>query len=334
MNKSFEAMVLRKSADTNPTPTRPVSIETLTIEDLSEGDVIVRVEYSSLNYKDALAVTGAAPIARKNPLVPGIDLAGVVEQSQSSRFGIGDSVLLTGWGVGEKYDGGFAKYARVRSEWLIPLPDGLSSRLAMAAGTAGLTAMLSVMTLEEQGVQPSSGEVLVTGATGGVGSMAVMLLAAAGYSVTACTGKSDAMLQLQQLGAHSVIDRSFFSGDLKPLDKSRWAGAIDVVGSAALAHVLSQMQYGGVVAACGLAQGMDLPASVAPFILRGVKLIGIDSVVCSMELRNRAWQRLAADLDFEKLLSITRVISLNQVQSAAEQLLAGKSVGRVLVKCQ
>lgn len=333
MNKPFEAMVLRKTADTNSATANHVTIETLMIEDLSEGDVVIRVEYSSLNYKDALAVTGTAPIARKNPLVPGIDLAGVVEQSENPRFGIGESVLLTGWGVGEKCDGGFSQYARVRSEWLLSLPDGLSSRLAMAAGTAGLTAMLSVMALEEQGVRPSSGDVLVTGATGGVGSIAVMLLAAAGYSVTACTGKPDAMLKLQQLGAQSVIDRSFFSGDLKPLDKSRWAGAIDVVGSATLAHVLSQMQYGGIVTACGLAQGMDLPASVAPFILRGVKLIGIDSVACSMQLRSKAWQRLTAELDFEKLLSITQVVTLDQVQKAATQLLAGQSVGRILVKC-
>lgn len=309
-----------------------IALKTHSLTDLAAGDVVVRVACSSLNYKDALAVTGTAPIARKFPLVPGIDFAGTVIESVSDRFQAGDEVILTGWGVGEKHDGGFAQIARVPGDWLIPRPKSLSAETAMAIGTAGLTSMLCVVALQEQGVTPDAGDILVTGATGGVGSLSIMLLAKAGYSVTACTGKATAIPMLNRLGAAKVIDRAEFSGELKPLAKTRWAGAIDVVGSTTLAHVISQMNYGGVVAACGLAQGMDLPTSVAPFILRGVNLLGIDSVMCPTDRRQHAWQRLADDIDAQKLESITTRIRLQDVVAESQKMLAGQTTGRAIVR--
>jgi acrylyl-CoA reductase (NADPH) len=306
-------------------------LATLSLDDLMPGDVVVKVKHSSLNYKDALAITGRSPVIRRSPLVPGIDFSGTVVESAATAFAVGDDVVLTGWGVGESHDGGFAEYARVNSEWLIPVPDGLTVSTAMAVGTAGFTAMLCVLALEENGVQPGSGDVLVTGASGGVGSIAVMLLSRAGYSVTACTGRAEEAPLLRELGAVDVIDRSDFADSPRPLARSRWAAAIDVAGSVTLANVLSQMNYGGVVAACGLAHGMDLPTTVAPFILRGVRLIGVDSVMCPSELRNRAWQRLASGLCADVLDRVTSRIPLKDVIQTAAEMLDGKTKGRIVV---
>ncbi|HUE46238.1 MAG TPA: MDR family oxidoreductase, partial [Aestuariivirgaceae bacterium] len=278
-----------------------VELAELSEADLMEGDVTVDVEYSTVNYKDALALTGKAPIIRTFPLIPGIDFAGTVRDSGNPGFKPGDNVILNGWGVGESHHGGFAERARVRGDWLVRVPDGLDTARAMAIGTAGYTAMLCVMALEDQGVAPGDGEILVTGAAGGVGSVAIALLSKLGYTVAASTGRTSEADFLKDLGAASVIDRGEFSGQVKMLAKSRWAGAVDAVGSTTLANVLSRMNYAGTVAACGLAQGMDLPTSVAPFILRAVKLIGIDSVMCPMARRSEAWRRLARDLDLAKL---------------------------------
>ena len=308
-----------------------VAIVDLTEDDLMEGDVTVAVTHSTVNYKDGLAITGKAPVVRKFPLIPGIDFAGTVTASSHDGIAVGDKVVLNGWGVGESHNGGLAGRARVKGDWLVPLPEGLDLAHAMAIGTAGYTAMLCVMALEEQGVEPSSGEVLVTGAAGGVGSVAVALLAKLGYTVVASTGRTSEEDYLKQLGASAVIDRAEFATPVKPLARSRWAGAIDVAGSTTLANVLSQMNYGGTVAACGLAQGMDLPTSVAPFILRGAKLIGIDSVMCPKPRRIAAWHRLARDLDMAKLDRMTTHIRLDDVQQAAADILAGKIRGRVVV---
>jgi acrylyl-CoA reductase (NADPH) len=296
-----------------------------------EGDVTVAVAHSTVNYKDGLAITGKAPVVRKFPLIPGIDFAGTVTASTHAGIKPGDKVVLNGWGVGESHNGGLAGRARVKGDWLVPLPEGLDLAHAMAIGTAGYTAMLCVMALEEQGVEPASGEVLVTGAAGGVGSVAVALLAKLGYTVVASTGRTSEEDYLKQLGASTVIDRAEFATPVKPLSRSRWAGAVDVAGSTTLANVLSQMNYGGTVAACGLAQGMDLPTSVAPFILRGAKLIGIDSVMCPKPRRIAAWQRLARDLDMSKLDAMTTHIGLDDVQQAAADILAGKIRGRLVV---
>lgn len=309
-----------------------VEIGELSDADLMEGDVTVDVEYSTVNYKDGLALTAKAPVIRKFPLIPGIDFAGRVRSSDTPDFRPGDRVVLNGWGVGEGHHGGFAGRARVKGEWLIRLPEGLDARSAMAIGTAGYTAMLSVMALEDEGVKPSDGDVLVTGAAGGVGSVAIAVLSKLGYAVTASTGRLSEEAFLKGLGAGAVIDRSEFNTPVKPLARTRWAAAVDAVGSTTLANVLSQMKYGGVVAACGLAQGMDLPASVAPFILRAVKLIGIDSVMCPKPRREEAWRRLARDLDRAKLDAITSEVTLDDVPRIARDIIAGKVRGRVVVK--
>ena len=298
---------------------------------LPEGDVTVNVSHSTINYKDALAITGKGPVVRKFPMVPGIDLVGTVEQSDSDKFNVGDSVLLNGFGVGETHCGGLAQKARLKSEWLIPLPKAFSPRQAMAIGTAGYTAMLCVIALEKNGVTPDKGDILVTGANGGVGSFSIAILAKLGYKVVASTGRVDQAEYLTKLGASEIIDRNTLSEPGRPLGKERWAGAIDSAGSHTLANVCAGIKYGGVVAACGLAQGMDLPASVAPFILRGVTLAGIDSVMRPLEDRLEAWQRLADILDPEVFEDISTDISLSEVVETAEGLLAGKVRGRVVV---
>lgn len=298
---------------------------------LPEGDVTVRVDYSTLNYKDALAITGKGPVVRTFPMVPGIDLAGTVESSASPDFKPGDAVLLNGWGVGEQHWGGLAQKARLDGRWLIPLPRGFSARQAMAVGTAGYTAMLSVLALERHDVTPEQGEVLVTGANGGVGSVAIALLARLGYRVVASTGRPEQADYLKRLGAGEIIDRATLSEPGRPLARERWAGVIDSVGSHTLANACAATRYGGTVATCGLAQGMDFPATVAPFILRGVTLAGIDSVMRPRAERIAAWERLARDLDLALLDEITREIGLDEAIPMAGELLAGKVRGRVVV---
>jgi len=300
--------------------------------ELMEGDVTVRVEWSTLNYKDGLAVTGRAPVVRRFPMIAGIDLAGTVEQSSHPQWKAGDKVICTGWGMGETQLGAYAEKARVKGDWLVRVPDGMSTREAMAIGTAGFTAMLAVLALEKHGLTPKDGPVVVTGAAGGVGSVASAVLSKLGYHVIASTGRMSEAGYLRDLGAAEVIDRSELSGPAKPLAKERWAGGIDSVGSTTLANVLSMTKYAGAVAACGLAAGMDLPSSVAPFILRGVCLLGIDSVMCPIELRKAAWSRLASDLDRGKLAEITHEIGLDQVIDAGVKILAGQVRGRIVVK--
>jgi acrylyl-CoA reductase (NADPH) len=304
----------------------------ITLDELMDGDVTVKVEYSTLNYKDGLALTGKAPVVRRFPLVPGIDFAGRVVSSDHPGFKKGDLVVLNGFGVGEVHSGGYAGMARVKGDWLVALPQAFTPRQAMAVGTAGYTAMLCVMALEQHGITPESGDLLVTGAAGGVGSVAVSLLSRLGYQVTASSGRPSQRDYLIGLGAHQVIDRSEFSGKVKPLAKERWAGAIDVAGGYTLANVLSQINYGGAVAACGLAESMELPASVAPFILRGVTLCGIDSVMASIEKRQQAWQRLARDLDLEQLERMVDEIPFEALPAAAQDILEGKVRGRIVVK--
>jgi len=300
--------------------------------ELMEGDVTVRVEWSTLNYKDGLAVTGKAPVVRRFPMIAGIDFAGTVEQSSHPQWKAGDKVISTGWGLGETHLGAYAEMARVKGDWLVRLPEGMSARDAMAIGTAGFTAMLAVIALEKHGLTPASGGVVVTGAAGGVGSVATAVLARLGYHVIASTGRMAEAGYLKDLGAAEVIDRNELSGPPKPLAKERWAGGVDSVGSTTLANLLSMTRYGGAIAACGLAAGMDLPASVAPFILRGVCLLGIDSVMCPLEARKVAWNRLARDFDRGKLSEITHEIGMDQVISMAPQILAGQVRGRVVVK--
>jgi len=300
--------------------------------ELMEGDVTVRVEWSTLNYKDGLAVTGRAPVVRRFPMIAGIDLAGTVEQSSHPQWKAGDKVICTGWGMGETQLGAYAEKARVKGDWLVRVPDGMSTREAMAIGTAGFTAMLAVLALEKHGLTRKDGPVVVTGAAGGVGSVASAVLSKLGYHVIASTGRMSEAGYLRDLGAAEVIDRSELSGPAKPLAKERWAGGIDSVGSTTLANVLSMTKYAGAVAACGLAAGMDLPSSVAPFILRGVCLLGIDSVMCPIELRKAAWSRLASDLDRGKLAEITHEIGLDQVIDAGVKILAGQVRGRIVVK--
>ncbi len=298
---------------------------------LMAGDVTVRISHSSLNYKDGLAVTGKGPIIRQFPLIPGVDFAGTVTHSNSPRFKTGDEVLLQGWGVGETHHGGFAQMARLKSEWLIDLPKGWNTEEAMAVGVAGFTSMRCVMALEHEGITPAHGEVLVTGAAGGVGSVAVLLLAKLGYNVVASTRRMEETDFLKSLGATSVINTAELQTPVKPLAKARWAAAIDSVGSTTLANIISQIMPEGTVAACGLAQGMDLPTSVAPFILRGVRLIGINSVTTPIALREAAWARLSKDLDRTKLADLTTKIKLNDVPQYAEAIVAGKVRGRVVV---
>ena len=300
--------------------------------ELMEGDVTVRVEWSTLNYKDGLAVTGKAPVVRRFPMIAGIDFAGTVEQSSHPQWKAGDEVICNGWGMGETHLGAYAEKARVKGDWLVRLPEAMSAREAMAVGTAGYTAMLSVLALEKQGVRPASGPIVVSGAAGGVGSVAIAVLSKLGYHVIASSGRMSEADYLKGLGAAEVIDRAELSGPAKPLAKERWAGGIDSVGSTTLASMLSMTKYGGVVAACGLAGGMDLPSSVAPFILRGVCLLGIESVMCPIELRRVAWSRLASDLDRTKLAEITHEIGLGEVIGAGAQILAGQVRGRIVVK--
>jgi len=300
--------------------------------ELMDGDVTVRVEWSTLNYKDGLAVTGKAPVVRRFPMIAGIDFAGTVEQSSHPAWKAGDEVVCNGWGMGETHLGAYAEKARVKGDWLVRLPDGMSARDAMAVGTAGYTAMLSVLALEKHGLKPADGPVVVTGAAGGVGSVAIAVLSKLGYQVIASTGRASEADYLRGLGATEIIDRNELSGPAKPLAKERWAGGVDSVGSTTLANLLSMTKYRGAIAACGLAAGIDLPSSVAPFILRGVCLLGIDSVMCPIELRKQAWSRLASDLDRAKLAEITHEIGLDEVVAAGPRILGGQVRGRIVVK--
>jgi len=299
---------------------------------LMDGDVTVRVEYSTLNYKDGLAITGKAPVVRRFPMIAGIDFAGTVESSTHAGWKPGDKVILNGWGCGETHLGAYAEKARVKGDWLVPLPKTMSARDAMAVGTAGYTAMLAAMALERHGVTPARGPIAVTGAAGGVGSVAVAILAKRGFAVHAVTGRPQEADYLKGLGASEIIDRKELAGPAKPLAKERWAGAIDAVGSTTLANLLSMTRYDGAVAACGLAGGMDLPGSVAPFILRGVCLYGIDSVMCPLERRREAWTRLETDLDRQKLATMTREIGLSDLIRVAPEILSGQVRGRIVVK--
>lgn len=299
---------------------------------LPAGDVTVDVEFSTLNYKDSLALTGTSPVVRAFPMVPGVDLAGTVAESADDRYPIGSAVVLNGWGVGESHWGGYAERARVDGDWLVPLPSAFTTRQSMAIGTAGYTAMLAVMALEDRDITPDSGPILVTGASGGVGSVSVTLLSGLGFEVVASTGKADEAAYLEGLGASEIIDRAELSEPGRPLGKERWAGAIDSVGSHTLANVCASTIRGGTVAACGLAQGMDFPGTVAPFIFRGVTLAGIDSVYCARERRVEAWNRLAADLDADQLGSMTTEVGLEDVIDRAAVQLAGGLRGRTVVK--
>lgn len=299
---------------------------------LMEGDVTVRVEWSTVNYKDGLAITGKAPVVRRFPMIAGIDFAGTVESSTHPQWKPGDRVILNGWGCGETHLGGYAEKARVKGDWLVRLPPRNSARGAMAIGTAGFTAMLAVMALERHGVTPRHGPVIVTGAVGGLGSVAVALLAKLGFAVIASTGRPTEVDYLRSLGAREIMERKELVSPAKPLGQERWAGGIDTVGSTTLANVLSMTRYGGAVAACGLAGGMDLPATVAPFILRGVSLIGVDSVMCPLERRREAWRRLASDLDAGKLAPMTSEIDLSGVMEVGRRIVEGGVRGRVVVK--
>ncbi len=327
MSETFRALRLHKT-DAAP----EAKFEDLSLEDLMPGDVTVRVEHSTINFKDGLAITGRSPIVRTWPLIPGIDFAGVVETSDNADFRPGDRVVLNGWGVGEGHHGGYAGKARVKGDWLVKLPDGLTSAQVMAIGTAGYTSMLCVLGLERQGVTPDRGDILVTGAAGGVGSVAIALLARLGYRVVASSRRVATEADyLTGLGAAEVIDAAEFQGPARMLGKERWAGAVDCVGSHTLANVISQTRYGGAVAACGLAQGMDLPGSVAPFILRGVTLAGIDSVMRPKPDRIEAWGRLAKDLDLGLLATMTSHAKLEDLPRLAGEILAGQVRGRVVI---
>lgn len=324
----FRAVVIEAGPDGKAGPARLGSFDEA---DLMDGDVLVRVSHSTLNYKDGLALTGRAPVVRRLPMIPGIDFAGTVERSDHPDYRPGDAVILNGWGTGETHLGGYAERARVRGDWLVPLPEGMRPDEAMAIGTAGYTAMLAVLALERHGLSPESGPALVTGAAGGVGSVAIALLAKAGWWVIASTGRPAEAEYLRDLGAAEIIDRAELTGAPKPLARERWAGSVDSVGSTTLANALAGTRYGGAVAACGLAGGMDLPGSVAPFILRGVALLGIDSVMAPAALRREAWARLARDLDRAKLAAMTRTIGLAEVIEAGAGILAGQVRGRTVV---
>lgn len=329
MDNKIKAIVIDKQDDNYR-----CSLTTINSDDLPCENVSIDVLYSTLNYKDGLAITGKGPVVRNFPMVPGIDLVGTVTHCSNNDFKPGDNVILNGFGVGEKHWGGLAQKAALKSDWLIPLATGISPKQAMQIGTAGYTAMLSVIALEKQGITPESGEILVTGANGGVGSFAIYLLNQLGFSVTAATGRLDQTEYLKTLGAKHVIDRNELSNPGKPLQKERFAAAIDSVGSHTLANICASLKYGGVVTACGLAQGMDLPASVAPFILRGISLIGIDSVMRPKSDRIEAWDRLAKLVSADYLDKISTEISLEHVIDNAEQLMEGKIRGRVVVNCQ
>ncbi|MGN6550733.1 MAG: acrylyl-CoA reductase (NADPH) [Pararhizobium sp.] len=327
MNEPFRAILVTRDEEKK----QSVAVTELRLADLMEGDVVVAVEATTVNYKDGLAITGKAPVVRRWPMVPGIDCAGTVVTSESPRFKPGDKVVLNGFGVGETHTGTYAAYARLKSDWLVPLPEGMSAADAMAIGTAGYTAMLSVMALERHGVTPDRGPVVVTGANGGVGTVAIAILGKLGYHVIASTGRTEEAEFLKDLGAAEVIHRDELSGPAKPLGKERWAAGIDAVGSHTLANVLSMTQYGGAVAACGLAQGLDLPASVAPFILRGVSLLGIDSVMAPMALRTEAWARISSDVDADKLEALSKTIGFDGIIGAAHDIIDGKVRGRIVV---
>jgi acrylyl-CoA reductase (NADPH) len=324
---TFKAIVIDKT-DTGQSASFADFDET----NLMDGDVTVRVEWSTVNYKDGLALTGKAPVVRRFPMIPGVDLAGTVEASTHPRWKPGDKVICNGWGLGETHLGAYAQKARLKGDWLVPLPASMRAREAMAIGTAGYTAMMAVIALERHGITPDRGPIIVTGAAGGVGSVAVAILAKLGYQVTASTGRVQESDYLEGLGATEIIDRKELSGPAKPLAKERWAGGIDAVGSHTLANILSTTRYHGAVAACGLAGGMDLPASVAPFILRGVALLGIDSVMCPIARRLEAWRRLETDLDRGKLAAMTSEVGFAEVISVAEPILAGQVRGRIVVK--
>jgi acrylyl-CoA reductase (NADPH) len=324
--KPFKTLLVEKQGDA-----QAVRFATMTEDELMDGDVTVEVHKASVNYKDGLAVTGKGPIIRRFPLIPGIDFAGVVTKSSHPAWKAGDKVIHGGFGVGEGHHGGYAETARVNGDWLVKLPTAFTFSDAMSVGVAGFTSMLCVMALEEQGVTPERGPIIVTGAAGGVGSMAIAILAKLGYQVTASTGRPEEESFLKQMGATAVLNRSEFNTPPKPLAKARWAGAVDSVGSVTLANIISQMQPDGVVAACGLAQGMDLPTSVAPFILRGVRLIGINSVTVPEPRRSQAWARIAQDLDIEKLRALTSHVKLEAVPGVAADIVAGKVRGRVVV---
>lgn len=327
MKDRFKALMIRKDADKQ-------SVEDVEIglNDLMEGDVVVAVSHSTVNYKDGLALTGRAPVVRKFPMIPGIDLAGTVETSSHPDFKSGDKVILNGFGLSETHFGGYSAYARVKGDWLVPLPKAFTPAEAMAIGTAGYTAMLCVLALEDAGVTPNKGSIVVTGAAGGVGSVAISLLAKLGYQVVASTGRMEEEGYLKSLGASEVIPRAELSSDPRPLGKERWAGGVDSVGSKTLANLIASLRYGGAVAACGLAAGMDLPTSVAPFILRNVSLLGVDSVQMPKPRRLQAWDRLARDLDVKKLASMTQTIPLSEVRKAADDILAGRVRGRLVVQ--
>ncbi|WDU60326.1 oxidoreductase [Pseudomonas poae] len=323
---TFKALLASKTGDT--ISTNLVDFED---EDLMPGDVTVAVEYSTVNYKDAMALSGRSPIISKFPLIPGIDFAGIVESSTYPGIVAGDRVLANGWGLSQTHHGGFAQKARVSGDWLVKIPTAFSSRDAMAIGTAGYTAMLAVLALEHGGLTPERGDILVTGANGGSGSVAIALLSKLGYRVIASTGRLDEVDYLRALGAHEIIDRNTLSAPGAPISKERWAGAIDSVGSHTLANVLAQTRYRGVVAAFGLAQGLDLPATVLPFILRNITLAGIDSVNAPQHIRLQAWSRLASDLDLDKLARTSKVVGLADVSNVASGVLAGKVQGRTIV---
>lgn len=324
---TFRAVVIDKTE-----AGQQVAIRDFDDADLMDGDVTVRVTHSTVNYKDGLAITGKAPVVRRFPMIPGVDFAGIVERSSHPEFKAGDAVVLNGWGVGETHLGAYAERARVKGDWLIPLPTGIDAAQAMAIGTAGYTAMLCLMALQRHGLTPVRGPAIVTGAAGGVGSVAVALLSGAGWHVIASTGRPQEADYLKSLGAAEILARDQLEGPPRPLGKERWAAGIDTVGSTTLANVLSMTSYGGAVAACGLAGGMDLPSSVAPFILRGVALLGVDSVMAPKALRVEAWDRLARELDFGKLAAMTTTVSLDRVLEAARDIVAGKVRGRLVVQ--
>jgi acrylyl-CoA reductase (NADPH) len=325
----FKALVIDRD---EATKAQSLSVKTLARDALMEGDVEVRVEWSTINYKDGLAITGKLPVVRRFPMIPGVDFAGTVTASENPEFKAGDKVILNGWGVGEVHYGAFSEMARVKGDWLTPLPDGLSGADAMALGTAGYTAMLALVALEKFGITPRKGPAVVTGAAGGVGSVAITLLARSGYTVEAVTGRTSEADYLKGLGAATVTDRAELAGAPKALAKERWASGIDAVGGNVLANVIAQTMYNGAIAACGNAGGMELPTSVAPFILRGVSLLGIDSVRATKARRTEAWGRLAKDMDRAKLAAMTTTIGFDEIETAAREIAEGKVRGRILVK--
>jgi len=327
MPDSFKAIMVSRDEDKK----QSVAVETLTVDDLMEGDTVVSVEATTVNYKDGLAITGKSPVVRHWPMIPGIDLAGTVETSTHPDWKPGDRVILNGWGTGETHYGAYAGKSRIKGDWLIALPEGMSPIDAMAVGTAGYTAMLSVMALERHGITPERGPIAVTGASGGVGSVAISVLSKLGYHVIASTGRAEEADYLKDLGAAEIIDRAELSQEGRPLGKERWAAAVDSVGSHTLANLLAQTQYGGAVTACGLAQGSDLPATVMPFILRGVSLLGIDSVMAPKALREEAWARIATDLDAAKLAALSKTVGFDDIVDSARAIIDGRIRGRVVV---